>query len=278
MTNLFRITLIIIFLSGYSFTNKLYSQNLYDYTNSKLYAEYLFYSGEYKLAAEEYNRLVFLKPKNDTLKFGLLKSYRLSGDYDKCIFTSNQYLNDTILGENWKLNEELSKCMLLKNKTLPVHALQFPKTKSDTLSLLNFQISYAILNRKWNTLENISNYENLMAEPLKKSIDLHTSAKYKNKWVAGLLSSIIPGFGKIYTGRWKDGLISLILIAGNTWQSYRGFHKFGIKSGYGWVFGGLASGFYLANIYGSSKSAIQYNENVDEKIIEPVHNYLRSLD
>ena len=40
-----------------------------------------------------------------------------------------------------------------------------------------------------------------------------------------------------------------------TWQSYAGFNKNGIESGYGWVFGTLATGFFIGNIYGSAKAA-----------------------
>jgi len=61
-------------------------------------------------------------------------------------------------------------------------------------------------------------------------------------------------------------LMSLLFIGVNAWQSYRGFSNDGIKSVRGWAFGVIASGFYTANLLGSWKSAILYNEKKQEQI------------
>jgi TM2 domain-containing membrane protein YozV len=77
----------------------------------------------------------------------------------------------------------------------------------------------------------------------------------KSPLLAGLLSVVIPGLGKVYAGHPTDGLLSLISIATFTYASYDGFSSGGSSSTRGWVFGALASGLYLGNIYGSALSA-----------------------
>lgn len=80
-------------------------------------------------------------------------------------------------------------------------------------------------------------------------------ARDKSGTLAGIYSALIPGAGKIYTGRTADGIFSFLTIAFCTWQAVDGFGNDGTESTKGWIFGGLASGFYAGNIYGSVLSA-----------------------
>ena len=76
------------------------------------------------------------------------------------------------------------------------------------------------------------------------------------------MSAIIPGSGKFYTGRWRDGAVAFLFVSLNTWQAYRAFNKNGINSIYGWIFGTISLTFYSANIYGSYKSALNFNKKI----------------
>ena len=97
--------------------------------------------------------------------------------------------------------------------------------------------------------------------------------KYKSRFLAGSLSAIIPGMGKVYSGRWKDGIISLLFVAGTGYQAYRAFNDKGIESVYGWIMGSLSLGFYIGNIYGSAKAARLYNTKQDQFYREKVTHY-----
>ncbi len=69
--------------------NALSAQDIYDYTHSRAYARYLLQSQQYTLAAEEYERLIFLRPDNDTLRADLLRAYR-KGDTLSVVLNNGQ--------------------------------------------------------------------------------------------------------------------------------------------------------------------------------------------
>jgi hypothetical protein len=88
--------------------------------------------------------------------------------------------------------------------------------------------------------------------------------------LAMAMSTIVPGTGRFYTGDWKDAIISMITIGVTGYQAYRGFTIKGTKSAYGWVYGTIATGFYLGNIYGSFSSAKRYNKRKSEKLDQKI--------
>lgn len=90
---------------------------------------------------------------------------------------------------------------------------------------------------------------------LRTVIDESSRIPQKSPFIAGLLSGIVPGLGKVYTGHTVDGVLSFLTIAGLGYAAYDGFATDGSSSVRGWVFGCLASGLYLGNIYGSALSA-----------------------
>ena len=99
--------------------------------------------------------------------------------------------------------------------------------------------------------------------------------KRKSPWLAGLLSTIIPGSGKIYAGRWKDGLIALFMTSSTAFVSIKGFqndhHKF-----YPWALGTIAAVYYSGNIYGSSQAAKKYNEGKEDALSQKAYDYILS--
>lgn len=101
--------------------------------------------------------------------------------------------------------------------------------------------------------------------------------QYKSPTTAAILSTLIPGAGKIYTGEIGDGITSLIATALTTYLAITNFkadHQFR-----GWLFGGLAALFYAGNIYGSASSAqiynarVQFNFNKEVKLFFEQRNY-----
>lgn len=83
----------------------------------------------------------------------------------------------------------------------------------------------------------------------------------KSGMLAGFLSAIVPGTGKIYARRASDGLYSLALIAGMGWLAYDGFEQRGADSFKGWFFGTMGTALYVGNIYGSMVAVRLYNEH-----------------
>lgn len=100
--------------------------------------------------------------------------------------------------------------------------------------------------------------------------------RYKRPFVAAGFSAIIPGTGKFYTKNWADGIFSMLFVAGNAWQAYRGFSKYGNKSAFAWTFTGISASFYIGNIFGSVKAAKRYNKNKENEIENQVFETIRS--
>ena len=95
--------------------------------------------------------------------------------------------------------------------------------------------------------------------------------KVKSSFLAGLMSGIIPGSGKLYAGKKGDALTAFMTSAGLglvTWESYR---KTGINSIRTILFGTAFVFAYIANIYGSVLSIriseTEYKENVKSTVI-----------
>jgi hypothetical protein len=89
--------------------------------------------------------------------------------------------------------------------------------------------------------------------------------KRRSPWIAGSLSAIVPGLGKVYAGKPKQGLLSLIPLAALALQAYEGYGDKGLKSGRFWIYGSIFTIFYIGNIYGSALSVkIVKQEKYDE--------------
>jgi len=111
--------------------------------------------------------------------------------------------------------------------------------------------------------------------------DLIKNRKTKSPLLAGMMSAVIPGSGKIYAGKIGQGAMSL-LISGifglQTWESYR---KDGVKSPRFIIFGSLFSAFYVANVWGSvvtvKMTEIEFNDSANEAILVNMHVPLRVI-
>jgi hypothetical protein len=180
--------------------------------------------------------------------------------------------SDSIYTLHKNLAEEYVKNMFLEKKnTELIEYLNLHKTLEQSKKE-NYILSSLLLQKKWDTAFQFATIHPVTTD--KKNAYLHVYAfrsqnlNYKKPGLAALMSTIIPGSGKVYTKNWKDGLISFMLVGLNSWQAYRGFNKYGQSSVYGWVFAGLAGGFYIGNIFGSHKSAKKYNAKLDEDLYD----------
>jgi hypothetical protein len=167
-----------------------------------------------------------------------------------------QYFNDSLFFDNY------SKCQML--------------FISDSVELLKTSIQFLThaqsSSKKWfdsfqSTPLTFSTYEVLSVykastSPLQmqatqlpvelQSVFLHYQKYAKKKGViAGTLSMVVPGLGKLYTGRKKSFITTLLvngLLAAQTTES---IHKLGIEHPLSIFSLGVFSVFYFSNIYGS---------------------------
>jgi TM2 domain-containing membrane protein YozV len=244
-----------------------YSQNLYDFDNSAAFASYLRQTNQYNLAIPEYERLIFMKPGNLLIEKDLLTVYWEAELWEQGITRAlNLYPNENTI-PNELAFEYLA--LLFKNK-------EFNKAKSfaENNSNLHAQERFFYLGTSnalsYNWKAAYKNYRLLKESNFKsahKYMEISRQAldeKRKSPALAAVMSTFIPGSGKIYTGDWKDGLVALLFVGTTGWQAQRAFHKQGVKSVRGWIFASISFGFHIGNIFGSHKSAKLINLKKDE--------------
>jgi TM2 domain-containing membrane protein YozV len=92
--------------------------------------------------------------------------------------------------------------------------------------------------------------------------------KDRSPFLAGVMSAVIPGSGKMYAGRFWDGLQAFSMVVAPAYNAYYHFKTKGMKTFEGWLWTSVASWFYLSDIYGSVKATLEYNDMQRFKIIE----------
>lgn len=241
-------------------------QDIYDSANSHRYADYLFKSKEYTRAVLEYERTCFLDSQNWDAHFYLMQSYRKSGQETKGLkhFQSIRFR----LPQNQLLpfEHENHVCRFIAQPSWFI-----TKTEKDSVSELPYFKSPALLlSHDWNAAKTYLsgiNYKN--DKTLTKYYDNSVEGlklNYKKPWLAGTMSAIVPGLGKVYTGYYKDGIMAFLMTGVSAYQAYRGFKAKGAGSGIFIIYTGLTAGFYLGNIYGAVKSARQKNRRINDRI------------
>lgn len=161
--------------------------------------------------------------------------------------------------------------------------------KPEIHSLLHFEkAGIALLKRDFARFQREFSRVDTSYYPLaKESVKLSeyvtdlTTHRAKSPLLGGLMSSIIPGSGKIYAGKTGEGISSLLTVGGLglvTWENYR---KRGIKDWRTLLFGAAFSAFYAGNIYGTVFSIQiaedEFQQEYDHKILFNLHIPLRNV-
>lgn len=240
-----------------------HAQDIYTPSKSKEFASYLFKSGQFELAAVEYERLLFMEKSNDSLKVALVDSYFQNGELDKAV-RRTEALNPNFNDFSNPM-AELYLQMLVLGKKFDRFDANIGKLPIDTDKKNIYDLHRQVMAGNWDEVEvkipQLATVDHPSISGLSQLYTQTKSFKPKKPWLAVLMSAVLPGSGKFYTGDYKDGIFSLLVVGGTAFQSYRGFRKDGTSSTVGWVFAGLSTGFYAGNLYGSGKAAQVYNQN-----------------
>lgn len=163
------------------------------------------------------------------------------------------------------------------------------KLNQKLVQLKNFEISgIALLERDLDTYETSRLKTQNILPALQTEVvnlnKLHASIKNrkpKKMWLAGLMSAVVPGSGKIYAGKTGEGIASMLMVTSMglvTWENHR---KLGIKNFKTILFGSIFTIFYVGNIYGSVFSVKisneEFNHEMDQKILFNIHIPLRNI-
>jgi TM2 domain-containing membrane protein YozV len=157
------------------------------------------------------------------------------------------------------------------------------------LSLVNFELSgIDLLQGNWSKAKEQLAQVNQTIATLNQQVaalgkickeqEIHRS---KSPFLAGLMSGIVPGSGKIYAGKTGAGIASMIATTGFgliAWENYR---KLGIGHAKTIFFGGIFAANYVSNIYGSVISVKivenDYKDATHNQILFQLHIPLRNF-
>jgi len=254
-------------------------RNIFSSKNRLQFGNLLYKDRDYLRASEEFKE--YLKSEsNDTIAFRLANSYFKIGHFSEAAdnfkgqFFGSHFSEEARLlfyesiffRNDYKLLRELID---VKNYSSSEYAKEIERLKYTSYFLDNSALpdENAVL----------KNFPDSVHSQL---INFYQQKKYpqhKSLTTAAILSTLLPGAGKIYTGEIGDGITSLIATALTTYLAITNFnanHQFR-----GWLFSGLAAFFYAGNIYGSAVSAqiynakIQFNFDKEVKLFFEQRNY-----
>jgi tetratricopeptide (TPR) repeat protein len=259
-------TLFIILFIPFALAVK--AQNIFDLSHTRQYAEYLYNSGQFNLASEEYERFLFLAPYNDTAAKKLITCYAKSGNYETGLTRAGQLFGDyshmpsrvsfeygTMLLHLHRLNETRD---LLEQSSALIPADRFTLNVTRQMYLGEWQQTYhLLLDLPDPDVPLYSKYALIANDAI--------NFRPRSPALSVTFSTLIPGSGTAWSGRWKDGLVTLLAVAVTGWQAWRGFDKYGKNSLYGWVYSGACAGIYIENLFHSAKSAKQFNSMHQQK-------------
>ncbi len=106
-----------------------------------------------------------------------------------------------------------------------------------------------------------------------KSYNAWQKMERKSAFVAGALSMVLPGTGKMYYGQRRQGRNFLFANAALGVQAYESYRKAGVRSARFITFGSLFSLFYIGNIYGTIKGLKKSRADHKRQLHYEISNY-----
>ena len=199
---------------------------------NKLYQEELYYLNsldKHYVSQDSLNFFLakfYLKQKNDSLFFTHYKlSYALFNTDQKALQNIDYYF---------------FKHIHIKQQQVWFNELSVMKDSS-----------HSELHGFYNTLTLPEKSSFQLNNTLKSEIKKYNVLSKKNPIVAGCLSAVVPGLGKLYGQRPNSAALTFFSHAIFAAQSIESVKKFGFKNGYSIFSMSLFGLFYISNIYGS---------------------------
>lgn len=245
---------------------------LFDPENRLLFGNYLFDSGDYLRAIEEFKSYLTFIP-NDTVKFKTGLAYSNLGYR----FQANDYFKDIFFGSlsNEAMFEYKKSFFIEKEYQLFLDEIEdkdfFPYQYENNLFKLK-SYSYLLLN-EFNTADYdlTSPFEQSGKEDFNLFYEKLKNPEYKDPLTAGLLS-VFPGGGEFYNGNYGDAASYFLTTIASGYSAYVQFNKG--SNVWGGLLSALTGFFYASNIYGAVQSADFINVKLKLEINNGIINYL----
>ncbi len=238
------------------------------------YADRLFNQGQYRRAAEEFQRFSFFFPDHPNRRQAILRSGKafLHADEPGLALSQFKLLTDTfdldpLAIEAYFMSAECS--LQLKSATLAVAQLHNLITLVDDVAVKDrayHRLGWIHIDQTdWNgarrAIDKISDSgrRRYRVEELDAALAQSSSSLVlKSPALAGTLS-VIPGAGQLYCHRYEDALIALLVNTGLFWSACDAYDK--EQYGLGSLLAFVGLGFYAGNIYGAVTDAHKFNRS-----------------
>ena len=196
-------------------------RDYYSPENVRKFADFLYEQGDYLRAAGEYQRLLFYQPEgSNQIHYRIGLCYRLGGKSEKAIRTFEKFLRtypDSQLansahyqiGASYFLMEQFPQSVDYLDAALPrIADVRYRAVSQELIGL-----SY-LMQKRWHEAGKIFTElrESDVAEVAESAELYHDYAVQgrqlpnRSPFLAGTLSTIIPGAGRLYTGSIGDAL------------------------------------------------------------------------
>jgi len=259
----------ILFTSGFSQQIDFHSPQ-----NIKQFADFLFCDKDYLRAIDEYEKYLNIND-NDTARFKIALGYSLINDQTNALQKFRLIAESSLFYEQSRM--ERLKSLFLQNADSLFYFSADELINSNSPYSNNAHrltnISLLLINNELPVKEKfLIPFENDQKSILNNFYDSKKNPSYKSEVLAGILSAIIPGSGKIYTKNYGDGITAFLLTGLFSYLAYTNFeHNHPTR---GWIFTLLGTGFYAGNVYGSVASAQIFNAKINFEFDEGVKLFL----
>ncbi len=256
----------------------------YQPENIRKFADYLYAQGDYLRAAGEYQRYLFSQPTTlgDEVLRRIADSYRLGGQPERAVqfletllqTQPNSNLARYELGATYFLMEQYDESARFLKETQDLFQGEEYRWKSQILIGMN-----KLMQKRWeNAIQHFDQFDlsglpevvGHRASTYKGYAEKGRTLPSKSPLLAGFLSTVLPGSGRVYVGRSSDALLTVFLLGVLGWAAYDGFAENGVSSRKGWTFGTLGGIFYLGNIYGSVVAAQTHNRRTEAAFLATI--------
>ncbi|MCK5136952.1 MAG: hypothetical protein KAR19_14290 [Bacteroidales bacterium] len=244
-------------------------QDLLDYSNSLKYADYLYKTHQYNLSSVEYERVVFLEPTDTLAKLKLVRSYRYMKNYTTALERIDNFFPHSLDYLPEAFSDEYIRIMLYENQYQEASVFLQNNMTLNGVAKTEYQLGILVMQHQWSEAKHFADESIDLLAKTEKFESLYSltanglSTQYKSPALAVSLSAIIPGAGKVYTKNWKDAIYSFLFVTTFSWLAYNSYADNGLSFN-SVLFGSIALSFYSANIYGSYRSAIKFNEKINQ--------------
>ncbi|MBO6117509.1 MAG: hypothetical protein J6P44_03090 [Bacteroidales bacterium] len=210
------------------------------------------------------------------------KMLNLAADNFSKVSRSSELFNES------KFFSSLSNAHLLELDKAESDLLAVGSQDEEIMNLKNFSLAgINLLKRNYNLFDNYIHQVDTNNYPLnietERLLQLKTellSYKKKSPLIAGALSSLIPGLGKVYAGNIGEGISSFLICGSFMGVTAENWYKKGLANWKTILFGTISTVFYIGNIYGSAVTVKvnyeNFNSKTDVQILYNIHIPVRN--